>query len=41
MTGTWDVAGVALVGVLVLGPLLDYAVAWWIGWRVVLPPCFG
>jgi prepilin signal peptidase PulO-like enzyme (type II secretory pathway) len=35
------VAGAALVGVVVVGPLLNHAIARWIGWRVVLPPCFG
>jgi leader peptidase (prepilin peptidase) / N-methyltransferase len=35
------VAGLAVVGVAVVGPLLNHAVVRWIGWRVVLPPCFG
>ncbi len=35
------VAGAAVAGVVVVGPLLNHAIARWIGWRVVLPPCFG
>ena len=35
------VAAMAVVGVAVVGPLLNHAVVKWIGWRVVLPPCFG
>jgi leader peptidase (prepilin peptidase) / N-methyltransferase len=35
------VGGAALVGVAVVGPLLNHAIVWWIGWRVVLPPCLG
>jgi leader peptidase (prepilin peptidase) / N-methyltransferase len=35
------VAGVALVGALVVGPLLDHAITWWIGWRVALPLLLG
>jgi leader peptidase (prepilin peptidase)/N-methyltransferase len=35
------VAAAAVVGVVVVGPLLNHAVLHWIGWRVVLPPCFG
>ncbi len=35
------VATMAVVGVALVGPLLNHAVVHWIGWRVVLPPCFG
>ena len=35
------VAAMVIVGVAVVGPLLNHAVTRWIGWRVVLPPCFG
>jgi leader peptidase (prepilin peptidase)/N-methyltransferase len=31
------VLGVALVGALVVGPVLNHAITWWIGWRVVVP----
>ena len=41
MTDVIAVGGAALVGVVVIGPLLNHAVTWWIGWRVVLPLCFG
>ena len=40
MTGLF-VLGVALVGALVVGPLLNHAITWWIGWRVVVPPLLG
>jgi leader peptidase (prepilin peptidase)/N-methyltransferase len=35
------VAGAALVGGLVVGPVLNHAITWWIGWRVVVPPLLG
>jgi leader peptidase (prepilin peptidase)/N-methyltransferase len=35
------VAGAAVLGIVVVGPLLNHAIVRWIGWRVVLPPCFG
>ena len=35
------VAAMVIVGVAVVGPLLNHAVIRWIGWRVVLPPCLG
>jgi leader peptidase (prepilin peptidase) / N-methyltransferase len=35
------VAGAAVVGGLVVGPLLNHAITWWIGWRVVVPPLLG
>lgn len=35
------VVGAVIVGVAVVGPLLNHAVLWWLGWRVVLPSCFG
>jgi prepilin signal peptidase PulO-like enzyme (type II secretory pathway) len=35
------VVGVGAAGVAVIGPLLNHAIAWWIGWRVVLPPYLG
>lgn len=34
-------AGAALVGIAVVGPLVNHAVLRWIGWRVVLPIWFG
>lgn len=34
------VLAVALVGA-VVGPLLNHAITWWIGWRVVVPPLLG
>jgi len=41
MTDILVVVGAALAGVALVGPLLNHAVLRWIGWRVVLPPCFG
>lgn len=41
MNHTVLVAAIAVLGVAVVGPLLNHAVVKWIGWRVVLPPCFG
>lgn len=38
--GTLVVAA-ALVGALVVGPLLNHAITWWLGWRVVVPPLLG
>jgi leader peptidase (prepilin peptidase)/N-methyltransferase len=35
------VAGAAVVGGLVVGPVLNHAITWWIGWRVVVPPLLG
>lgn len=35
------VVAMVVVGVAVVGPLLNHAVLRWIGWRVVLPPCAG
>lgn len=35
------VTAMAAVGVAVVGPLVNHAVVRWIGWRVVLPSCFG
>lgn len=35
------VASAAVLGIVVVGPLLNHAIVRWIGWRVVLPPCFG
>jgi leader peptidase (prepilin peptidase) / N-methyltransferase len=35
------VLAVALVGAVVVGPLLNHAITWWIGWRVVVPPLLG
>ena len=35
------VATMTVVGAVLVGPLLNHAVVHWIGWRVVLPPCFG
>jgi leader peptidase (prepilin peptidase) / N-methyltransferase len=35
------VAGAALAGLVVVGPLLNHAILRWIGWRVVLPVWFG
>ena len=35
------VAATVILGVAAVGPLLNHAVVRWIGWRVVLPPCFG
>jgi leader peptidase (prepilin peptidase)/N-methyltransferase len=35
------VLGVALVGAVVVGPVLNHAVTWWIGWRVVVPLLLG
>lgn len=42
MTGDVVLAtAAALLGVVVVGPLLNHAIVWWVGWRVVLPPCAG
>ncbi len=35
------VGGAALLGVTIVGPVLNHGITRWIGWRVVLPPCFG
>jgi leader peptidase (prepilin peptidase)/N-methyltransferase len=35
------VAGAALAGGLVVGPVLNHTITWWIGWRVVVPPLLG
>jgi leader peptidase (prepilin peptidase) / N-methyltransferase len=33
--------GAALLGAVVVGPLVAHAVSWWIGWRAVVPPLLG
>jgi leader peptidase (prepilin peptidase)/N-methyltransferase len=35
------VVGAALVGAVVVGPVLNHAITWWLGWRVVLPLLLG
>jgi leader peptidase (prepilin peptidase)/N-methyltransferase len=35
------VAAAVLVGGVVVGPALNHAITWWIGWRVVVPPLLG
>jgi len=41
VTGVLLVIGAALVGAVVVGPLLNHAVTWWIGWRSAVPPLLG
>lgn len=41
MSAPWLVGGAAVLGVAIVGPLLNHAITQWIGWRVVLPPCLG
>lgn len=41
MSDTALVVGAALAGAAVVGPALNHAIVRWVGWRVVLPPCFG
>jgi leader peptidase (prepilin peptidase) / N-methyltransferase len=41
MTDLTLAAVAAVAGVALVGPWLNYAIAWWIGWRVVLPSCLG
>lgn len=35
------VAGAVVVGGVVVGPMLNHAITWWIGWRIVVPPLLG
>jgi len=35
------VGAAVVVGGVVVGPLLNHAITWWIGWRVVVPPLLG
>jgi prepilin signal peptidase PulO-like enzyme (type II secretory pathway) len=35
------VVAAVVIGGVVVGPLLNHAITWWIGWRVVVPPLLG